>query len=98
MIRQSFTDCTVLTIAHRHVWLRPSQSSCARLTGVCVICRLETIMDSDRIIVMDQGVVVEFDSPLALLDRGAGGVLYELCEATGNMAQLRDIASGHATL
>lgn len=61
-------------------------------------CRLETIMDSDRIIVMDQGVVVEFDSPLALLDRGAGGVLYELCEATGNMAQLRDIASGHATL
>ncbi|KAK0168435.1 hypothetical protein PV327_002235 [Microctonus hyperodae] len=44
-IRDKFSDCTVLTIAHR----------------------LNTIMDSDRILVMDAGNVVEFDHPHVLL-------------------------------
>lgn len=44
-IRTQFTDCTILTIAHR----------------------LNTIMDSDRVIVMDQGKIAEFDSPQNLL-------------------------------
>lgn len=51
-------------------------------------------MDSNRIIVMDKGLVVEFDTPLNLLNQGPGGVLYELCEATGNMHQLRELAEG----
>jgi len=58
--------------------------------------RLETIMDSDRIMVMDQGVVVEFDTPLNLLNIGNAGILYGLCEATGAMPHLRDIAEQHA--
>ncbi|KAK0085537.1 hypothetical protein PV325_004976, partial [Microctonus aethiopoides] len=44
-IRDKFSDCTVLTIAHR----------------------LNTIMDSDRILVMDAGNAVEFDHPHVLL-------------------------------
>ena len=44
-IRTKFTDCTILTIAHR----------------------LNTIMDSDRVIVLDQGAIAEYDSPQALL-------------------------------
>ncbi|KAJ2385511.1 hypothetical protein GGI05_004677, partial [Coemansia sp. RSA 2603] len=45
VIRREFSECTVLTIAHR----------------------LNTVMDSDRVIVMDQGKVVEYDTPQNLL-------------------------------
>jgi ABC-type multidrug transport system fused ATPase/permease subunit len=39
--------------------------SCGVLLIRCY--RLNTIMDSDRIVVMDQGRVAEYDSPSALL-------------------------------
>ncbi|KAJ2347150.1 Canalicular multispecific organic anion transporter 1 [Coemansia sp. RSA 2671] len=45
LIRKEFSDCTVLTIAHR----------------------LETIMKSDRIIVMDKGTIAEIGTPEELL-------------------------------
>ncbi|KAJ2104104.1 Transporter of the ATP-binding cassette (ABC) [Coemansia sp. S100] len=45
LIREEFSDCTVLTIAHR----------------------LETIMNSDRIIVMDKGTIAEIGTPEELL-------------------------------
>nr|XP_034174731.1 multidrug resistance-associated protein 1 isoform X3 [Osmia lignaria] len=44
-IRQEFSDCTILTIAHR----------------------LNTILDSDRVIVLDKGLIMEYDSPETLL-------------------------------
>lgn len=44
-IRESFSDCTVITIAHR----------------------LNTILDSTRILVLDKGKIVEFDNPQHLL-------------------------------
>lgn len=44
-IRQQFSDCTVLTIAHR----------------------LNTILDSDRVLVLDKGLVAELDTPQNLL-------------------------------
>ncbi|KAJ2075388.1 Canalicular multispecific organic anion transporter 1 [Coemansia sp. S155-1] len=45
LIFNEFSDCTVLTIAHR----------------------LETIMNSDRIIVMDKGTIAEIGTPQELL-------------------------------
>jgi ABC-type multidrug transport system fused ATPase/permease subunit len=50
MIRENFSDATVMTIAHR----------------------LNTIMDSDRVLVLDDGYVAEYDSPQRLLEKEGG--------------------------
>ena len=44
-IRKKFSDCTVLTIAHR----------------------LNTIMDSSKVMVLDAGKIIEYNSPEALV-------------------------------
>ncbi|KAI8785114.1 multidrug resistance-associated protein 1 [Biomphalaria glabrata] len=46
-IRAEFSECTILTIAHR----------------------LNTVLDYDRIMVLDKGTVSEFDSPKSLLSK-----------------------------
>ncbi|KAJ8923964.1 hypothetical protein NQ315_006740 [Exocentrus adspersus] len=59
-IRNKFSNCSVLTIAHR----------------------LHTVMDSDKILVMDAGTVKEYDHPHVLL-QNEHGLLRNLVNATG---------------
>lgn len=60
-IRTKFSDCTVLTIAHR----------------------LHTVMDNDKVLVMDAGEVVEFGHPYELIQK-PDGFFKRLIDQTGN--------------
>merc|ERR1719411_2570083 len=59
-IREEFSDCTVLTIAHR----------------------LNTIMDSSRVMVLDAGKIKEFDTPNILLNNKKS-VFYGMAKDAG---------------
>ncbi|KAI8484407.1 Multidrug resistance-associated protein 5 [Branchiostoma belcheri] len=64
-IREAFSDCTMLTIAHR----------------------LNTVLTCDRILVMEDGEVVEFDSPSSLL-ADVNSHFYAMMSATNVNNQL----------
>ncbi|XP_073824771.1 CF transmembrane conductance regulator [Musca autumnalis] len=62
-------------------------------TVLTVAHRLQTVMDSDRILVMDAGQAKEFDVPYVLL-RNHNGALRQMVEATGSEADtLKKMAS-----
>ena len=54
----------------------------ANCTVITIAHRINTIIDSDRVLVMDKGVVKEFDTPANLL-RIQGGSFLSLVEQTG---------------
>lgn len=59
--------------------IRQEFASCTVLT---IAHRLNTVvLDCDRVLVLDAGNVVEFDSPYTLLQKQ--GAFYELCQKTG---------------
>ena len=59
-IREEFSDCTVLTIAHR----------------------LNTILDSNRIMVLGEGKIIEFDTPDILMGN-AESHFYKMAKDAG---------------
>ncbi|KAK4701289.1 hypothetical protein P7C70_g4945, partial [Phenoliferia sp. Uapishka_3] len=61
-------------------------------TNLTIAHRLESIMDFDRVIVLREGRVVEFDRPKVLLDRVDSDLRY-MVEATGNWDKLYGMAS-----
>ncbi|XP_069328052.1 multidrug resistance-associated protein 1-like [Eulemur rufifrons] len=58
-IRKEFSDCTILTIAHR----------------------LHSIIDSDRVLVLDSGRIMEFEAPENLIDQR--GLFFEMTTEAG---------------
>lgn len=51
-------------------------------TILCIAHRLKTILKYDRIIVMDRGEAVEFDTPINLFNM-SGGHFRQMCDKTG---------------
>ena len=72
------------------------QRTLRRKFGTCTVItvahRLNTVIDSDRVLVMDGGAVVEFGPPTQLLEQG--GFFAKLVAQTGDMmaGQLRALA------
>ena len=60
IIRTEFSDCTVLTIAHR----------------------INTILDNDKVLVLKDGEIEEFDSPQKLLENSRG-TFYSMAKDAG---------------
>jgi hypothetical protein len=71
------------------------RSQFADCTILTIAHRLNTIIDSDRILVMDAGKAVEFDTPKALLAK-EGGIFAGMVESTGAASAefLRGVANG----
>jgi len=53
-------------------------------TVLTIAHRLHTIMDSDKILVMDAGRVVEFGTPYELLTNGDSNVFHDMVKQTGH--------------
>ncbi|KAF9129887.1 Multiple drug resistance-associated protein-like transporter 1, partial [Linnemannia schmuckeri] len=60
--------------------LRREFQNCTVLT---IAHRINTIMDSDKILVLEQGRIAEFDSPANLLEK-KDGLFYGLAAQSGN--------------
>lgn len=60
---------------------RTIRTGFAGKTLLCIAHRLRTIINYDRICVMDQGQIAELDTPLALYDNG--GIFRGMCDRSG---------------
>ncbi|KAF9162910.1 hypothetical protein DFQ26_003118 [Actinomortierella ambigua] len=60
-------------------------------TLLCIAHRLRTIADYDKVLVMDAGVIAEYDRPLNLM-RKEGGVFRSMCERSSEIDELLAIA------
>lgn len=61
---------------------------------LCIAHRLRTIIDYDRVLVLDQGTIAEFDTPYNLLCTDAGvGMFKGMCEKSGEMDTLIQMAT-----
>jgi ABC-type multidrug transport system fused ATPase/permease subunit len=62
-------------------------------TVLCIAHRLTTIADYDRVLVLDAGEIVEFDTPYNLLEGdNARGLFRKMCEESGDFDVLLTIA------
>ncbi|RUS20234.1 hypothetical protein BC937DRAFT_95643 [Endogone sp. FLAS-F59071] len=67
----------------------------ASSTLICIAHRLRTVIDYDKILVLDHGKVVEFDTPYALLfgPNSKNSAFRDMCEKSGEMETLSELAA-----
>ena len=53
-------------------------------TVLTIAHRLHTVMDSDKVLVMDAGHAVEFDAPYKLLTESESKIFYDMVKQTGS--------------
>ncbi|KAJ2563324.1 hypothetical protein IW140_006157 [Coemansia sp. RSA 1813] len=63
----------------------------ANSTLFCIAHRLRTIIDYDRVLVLDKGKVAEFDTPYKLLQK-ENGIFRSMCEKSGEYEYLSTAA------
>jgi len=51
--------------------------------------RLNTVLDYDRVLVLGEGKVIEFDTPAALLKK-QGGVFRTMCRASSDWPKMKE--------
>ncbi|KAH9480784.1 ATP-binding cassette transporter abc4 [Psilocybe cubensis] len=66
------------------------------VTVITVAHRLQTIMDADVIMVLDEGHIIEFDSPKALLHK-EGSKFKGMVDESGDKTALYDMAEGRSS-
>ncbi|KAF9039893.1 multidrug resistance-associated ABC transporter [Panaeolus papilionaceus] len=64
---------------------------------ITIAHRLRTIIDYDRLIVLDQGKVAEFDTPWNLINK-EGGIFRNMCQQSGSFTELEATAKLKAHL
>ena len=60
-------------------------------TILCIAHRLHTVIEYDRILVLDQGQILEFDNPLTLIS-DSESVFYKMCRNSGEFDSLLALA------
>lgn len=60
-------------------------------TIICIAHRISTIIEYDRVLVLGEGKILEYDEPAALLEK-SDGVFKQLCMSTGEGEKLEEIA------
>ncbi|KAL8683729.1 MAG: hypothetical protein Q9186_000363 [Xanthomendoza sp. 1 TL-2023] len=60
-------------------------------TIITIAHRLQTIIDYDKVLVLDKGEVVEYDAPWELISQ-EGGIFQAMCEMSGDLDMLNEEA------
>lgn len=61
-------------------------------TIITIAHRLQTIVDYDKVLVLDKGEVIEYGHPYELLKKGDSGSFYGMCETSGELEMLQKAA------